>query len=554
MADEQVRILIDSDPRKGIKGVSVFQQQSQKSFNKFEKGAQKSSEKALGFFKKFGLGISAALIARGAVRGFNTIIAKIDQIGKLSIRLGETTEFLSEMAFVAQRSGVSWQSLSVGIQRANRRIAEAAQGTGEAIKPLAELGLLQDVVNGRFQSFEAILPVLSDRLRNYGNDQDKLRIAFKLFDTEGVSFLQFLKEGAAGIAAVREQGKKFGSTITKDMTDTAAAAADSLTNMNTALDALGRDAALTAAGSVEILAIKLSELLSKVREIKKEGGIQFTIGRTRVTVGGQTGLRTFGGLFGNVGLSSEGGARNRDREAAEAEKGLRKFPGESQKDFKARVASKIAGFGGKTQVVEFKLTDDQLAEKLILQQAEILNKLNRAGVFDFGRQGLPQPGTAGALGAGSVTAARIRTGQRERARVDGLSARTIFIEERRKELIDEVTTSTRGWGVAMQGVESILQQIILDFENIDSFIESFSRSLISTAISAAFNQIGAPSSSVGLSPGDFLGSANGQPASQINIQTTREIDLDFFTRIMVPLQNRFVANGGTLRASTTNRI
>ena len=219
MADEQVRILIDSDPRKGIKGVRVFQQQSQKSFNKFEKGAQKSSEKALGFFKKFGLGISAALIARGAVRGFNTIIAKIDQIGKLSIRLGETTEFLSEMAFVAQRSGVSWQSLSVGIQRANRRIAEAAQGTGEAIKPLAELGLLQDVVNGRFQSFEAILPVLSDRLRNYGNDQDKLRIAFKLFDTEGVSFLQFLKEGAAGIAAVREQGKKFGSTITKDMTD-----------------------------------------------------------------------------------------------------------------------------------------------------------------------------------------------------------------------------------------------------------------------------------------------------------------------------------------------
>lgn len=553
---EQVKIFIGADPGPGIKGVKKFQEQSKKQFNKFEGNAKKSSNRVLDQFKKLGLGISAALLARAAIRGFDTIIKKIDQIGKLSIRLGETTEFLSEMGFVAARAGVSWQSLSVGIQRANRRIAEAAQGTGEAINPLRELGLLTDVQNGKFKSFEAILPILSDRIRALTSDQDKLRIAFKLFDTEGVSFLQFLKDGSAGIAAVREQGKKFGVTIDKDVAAKAAKAADALTNMNTALDALARDAAISAAGSVETLATKLSELLVKIRAIKKEGGIKFNIGRSRVTVGGPD-ANPFGGLFGNVSFSSEGGSRNRDRDAAEAEAGLRKFPGESQKDFKARVASKIAGFGkgDAAPVVVVKLTDDEIARKLILQQTVIIAQMQRSGIFQTNLLAGREDPRLQATG----TAARIRNNQRHFARIDGIAARNQFIQDRGFDLMEDTVEATQGWEIALQGVEGILQRIILDFESIDSFTKSFGKQLFSEGISLAFRALVAQAtgggSEVALSAKDFLGKSGPGPGggAQFNITTTRDIDLDFFTRVIAPLNNQFVRNGGTLRASTIKR-
>jgi len=539
---EQVRIIILADPAPGIKGVKRFQEQSKKQFNKFEGNAKKSSNKVLDQFKKLGLGISAALLARAAIRGFDTIIKKIDQIGKLSIRLGETTEFLSEMGFVAARAGVNWQSLSVGIQRANRRIAEAKAGLGEAINPLRELGLLTDVQNGKFKSFEEILPILSDRIRALTSDQDKLRIAFKLFDTEGVSFLQFLKSGSAGIAEVREQGKKFGVTVTKEMAEKAEKAADALLNMNTALETLGRDAALTAAGSVEILATKLSTLLNKIRDIKKEGG------KDLFTFLGTTFFIDPNDPTGGIKQRSSGTRRPNDPENKRQDEVRRIIAGGG------KIVPPLDVPGGKPVLV--KLTDDQLAEKLIIQQTAILAQMQSSGVFQSnflaGRQRDPILQSTG-------TAARARNNQADRARIDGQAARTIFVEQRRAELIDQTVESTRGWEVALQGVEGILQQIIFDFENIDSFTKSFGKQLLSEGIKLAFRAVAAKAtgggSEIAIAAGDALGRSGLPGQTQVinNIRTTRDIDQDYFNRIIVPLNNNFVRNGGTLRASTISR-
>lgn len=538
---EQVKIVISADPAPGIKGVKKFQTESKKQFNKFEGNAKKSSNKVLGQFKKLGLGISAALLARAAVRGFDTIIKKIDQIGKLSIRLGETTDFLSEMGFVAARSGVSWQSLSVGIQRANRRIAEAKIGMGEAIKPLAELGLLTDVQNGKYKTFEDILPILSDRIRALTSDQDKLRIAFKLFDTEGVSFLQFLKEGSAGIADLRERGKEFGATITKDMAEKAADAADKITNMNTALEALGRDFALDAADGVGKLATKLSDLLKELRKIKKEGGKD---------------LFTFLGTTFFINPNApRGGIQQRPSGT--------KRPNDPENKRQAEVRRIIAGGGKRVQplapgaidpttpTVIVKLTDDAIAEKLLLQQTAILSQLTKAGVFQTNLL----PGTSiNDTKAQKAARDRVNESARRFDRIDGLTSRNQFTQDRGADLIDDTVEATRGWEVALTGVEGILQQIVLDFENIDSFTKSFGKQIFSQAISLAFRALAAKATGGGSEVvGAALGKAGPGNTPQISISTTKDIDIDYFTRVIVPLNNQFVRNGGTLRASTTSR-
>ena len=153
-----------------------------------------------------------------------------DQIQKMSLRLGMTTEALSELSFVAERSGVKIESLQVGLQRMTRRVSEAAAGTGEAVKALAELGVnVQNIAKMRPEDqFE----VIAEALNNVKNQSDKVRLAFKLFDTEGVSLIQTMSEGAKGIRDLRDEAKKMGFSFSQDMANSAAEFNDKLTNLS----------------------------------------------------------------------------------------------------------------------------------------------------------------------------------------------------------------------------------------------------------------------------------------------------------------------------------
>ncbi len=87
----------------------------------------------------------AAALAFAGVGGIGSTIKSsldaADKIDKLAIRLGATTEGLSELQHAAELTGVPFQTLTMGLQRMTRRVAEAAQGTGEAKAAIRELVL-----------------------------------------------------------------------------------------------------------------------------------------------------------------------------------------------------------------------------------------------------------------------------------------------------------------------------------------------------------------------------------------------------------------------------
>ena len=234
--------------------------------SKAERGVSSFTDKAKRSFTALG-GVIAG-VSVGAIAAFiKKTIDATDKIGKLSIRLGESTEFLSEMGFIAERSGVRIEAMQIGIQRANRRLAEfATTGKGVAMGAIKQLGLQVKNADGTIKSFEQILPEIADSLNNVSSSSEKVRLAFQLFDSEGVSFLQILNEGSAGIEKLRDQAKRFGATITQDMANKAAAAADSISNLTTALGGLGREAALTTAPGLTFVANSLTDILATFRE------------------------------------------------------------------------------------------------------------------------------------------------------------------------------------------------------------------------------------------------------------------------------------------------
>ena len=196
---------------------------SQKSKNAFDK----FKSLARGAFK--GLAAAAAAGTAAIAVAFRELLKTGDQIQKLSLRLGASTEALSEYRHMAELSGVPFTNLTTGIQRMTRRVAEAATGQGVAKDVLAELNLeaAKLVKMKPEDQFEAI----AEEISKLTNQSDRVRIAFKLFDTEGVGLLQTMGDGRVGIQKMREEARNLGLTITGETANSIADFNDTITRL-----------------------------------------------------------------------------------------------------------------------------------------------------------------------------------------------------------------------------------------------------------------------------------------------------------------------------------
>ena len=117
-----------------------------------------------------------------------------DALAKTAARIGTTTDSLSRLQFAARISGISLEQTNMALQRAVRRTSEAARGTGEAQQALRELGV--DAAKLATMPLDKAMLVLSDAFARVGSGADELRLAFKLFDSEGAAFVNVLRQGS----------------------------------------------------------------------------------------------------------------------------------------------------------------------------------------------------------------------------------------------------------------------------------------------------------------------------------------------------------------------
>ena len=160
------------------------------------------------------LGAAIAAVAGGSAlqRLTRESIKFADGIGKTAAKLGVTTDELQEFRFAADQASVPIQTLDMGLQRFLRRAAEARQGTGEAKDAIEQLGVAFQDADGRSRSGGELF---ADALRRLGELQDegeRLRLAFKLFDSEGVALVNL----ARGFDEAREQARELGIVLDRD--------------------------------------------------------------------------------------------------------------------------------------------------------------------------------------------------------------------------------------------------------------------------------------------------------------------------------------------------
>lgn len=194
----------------------------------------------------FALGLSAAGILQFARHS----IQSADALAKTADKLGLNINLLQELRFAAQRTGVEQGTLDMAMQRFTRRVAEAAQGSGELKDTLIAYGIAVRDANGQARSTEAVLNDLANAIKNASSDGERLRIAFKAFDSEGAALVNTLKNGSAGLNELREEARRLGVVLDQDLARQAEVMNDALTDIYSTISTKLTGAFISLSGAV----------------------------------------------------------------------------------------------------------------------------------------------------------------------------------------------------------------------------------------------------------------------------------------------------------------
>ena len=179
----------------------------------FSKGTRRVRKEMGSLTSSIARSVAAIAAPAGITLLVRNTINAVDSLAKVSDKLGIATENLAGLRYAAELTGNSTRNLDLGLQRMTRRVAEAAKGTGEAKMAIKELGLsAKDLVKlTPDEQFREI----ADAMQKIGNQSDRVRLGFKLFDSEGVGLVNTLRLGRAELERMQFEAERFGYAINR---------------------------------------------------------------------------------------------------------------------------------------------------------------------------------------------------------------------------------------------------------------------------------------------------------------------------------------------------
>ena len=214
----------------------------------------------LNAIKKVAFSMQTALIALG-VAGFGFLIKKslesTDALGKMADKIGIGTAELGGLRHAAELTGIASNTLDMGLQRMVRRISEAAAGSGEAKAALIELGLSADALNklAPDQQFKAI----ADAMEGVTQQGEKVRLAMRLFDSEGVALVNTLKGGSAAIIEMEQEAERLGLRLSQRLVKGVEKANDALGTLGSYITNIFNRAVGELAPTIEAATVSIRE-------------------------------------------------------------------------------------------------------------------------------------------------------------------------------------------------------------------------------------------------------------------------------------------------------
>jgi hypothetical protein len=189
---------------------------------------------------------------------FGNLFGDVDSLGKTADKLGVTTEALGALRFAGQQTGVEIRTMDMAIQRMVRRVSEAAQGTGEAKNAIKELGLSAEALNRMAPDRQ--FATLADAMASVTNQGDRIRLAMRLFDSEGVALVNTLALGSSGLDKMKSDFFDLGGAIDREGVAKVEAFNDTWNKVKTGLGNAAKQLLVTLAPALKVIADLLVQI------------------------------------------------------------------------------------------------------------------------------------------------------------------------------------------------------------------------------------------------------------------------------------------------------
>ena len=206
---------------------------------KVDKKGQATAQRGLDNLKKAATALAAVFATGALAKAFTGLTEELrvagDRIDKVSQKIGVNAQALQELRFAADQTGVAEENLNMALQRFSRRSAEAAKGTGVALKTFQQLNIRLTDSAGKLRPVEDLLSDVSAGMQRTKDDSERLRLAFTLFDSRGAALVNTLKEGPEVLAAYRQQARELGGVMDDEMIKAAVELTDAQSRLDLAL-------------------------------------------------------------------------------------------------------------------------------------------------------------------------------------------------------------------------------------------------------------------------------------------------------------------------------
>ena len=246
----------------------------------FNRGIDDSAKRTNNFsnnLSKIRTVAKAAATALGALTVATVGLAK--RQAELGARLQDTADklglnvgFLQEFRYAAEQSGVATTTADMALQRFTRRVAEAANGTGAAREALVQLGIQLRDSNGNLRSTDKLIYEVADALQNVESESERVRLAFKLFDSEGVSLLNTLQKGSGELQQFADRARELGAVLDAQDTQALKDLDSSFTDLSVAIKGVVDQFVVGLADALELTNNEITNLIANNQTLARELG------------------------------------------------------------------------------------------------------------------------------------------------------------------------------------------------------------------------------------------------------------------------------------------
>jgi hypothetical protein len=207
-------------------------------------GDTKNLQSAMGQARKaVGVAMTAAgaAITGFAVKGIFDFANLADELDKMSLRTGFSTNALGELKFAAEQSGASLGDIERSSKNLSKQILDLEKGSGALSENLGRLGLDYDTLSKMTpeQQFMEVAFAIAD----VDDASTRAALAANIFGRAGTQLLPMLANGRAGLQSMREEAIRLGYSLGPEQAKMGAQFKDVLQQMEMALGSLSMDVA-----------------------------------------------------------------------------------------------------------------------------------------------------------------------------------------------------------------------------------------------------------------------------------------------------------------------